>query len=104
MGAEFSVDAFGFKCHAKFKGDNVTSNQKIEGFFNLAGVEAASAICQQDAELGAYISKEHLCRPAYAAEIKGFVADLTNSQAEDLVDLMKKYEVAGSGSSQSAAF
>jgi hypothetical protein len=54
MGGKFSITAFGKTFDCGFKGTNMSVNQKIEGFFQIAGIENATQIFKGDTNLQNY--------------------------------------------------
>ena len=91
MGATFSVSAFGVKLKVSTKGTNINTNQKIEAFFQTAGLETAAQIYQADDELQTYFDSEGIKFPSEESGIPPFVDDLTNEQADKIAQLMMKY-------------
>ena len=85
--------AFGFGCEINFKGDEVSSKQKIEGFLNQTGVDVVDVIRNNDEVVDDYFSENNLKKIKNSSEINGWVDDLSDTQADWLIQAFEKNAV-----------
>ena len=86
-----SFSAFGFSFKLVFKGDEISAKQKIEAFLNQTGVSVVQKLRQNDEEIEEFFQDNCLRNLKSNAEIKGWVHDLSEEQANWLVEALAKY-------------
>lgn len=92
--SKVKISIFGIGFSIEFKGDEVTSKERILAFLNGAGgVEALNSVRENDDVIDKYFNENNIKNIKDTVDIDGWMQDLTNAQADWIIDAFSKYAI-----------